>query len=456
MGDYVPVIGTSNVNYGGAGWVDGENLLTAQFNRVFSLVDSTKLDLDTWMGELKTALSSVSVPNEQLVSLQNVTIADVGGMSQLQISAPAAPSLPGFENVYFPIAPVLKPAPTLDVSYVEPTAPAEVNPTLGYVEAPYTSDMWLDLFTKVQDGVLSPTPVLSAETEEAIFARDSERKRLANEEAFAAGTKGIAMRGLPFPQLALRSLEQKTGADILRQKHDSANVIAINQAERADANAKYFIDKALDLERVTREFFGVSQRLTLDAKIAAANLILSSYAERNRAFVAQWDGIAKGLEAQGKRVELILSENQLLGEMYKIGADAAKAQSELISKERESLVDAYKADTDVYAAKVKAQSDWYNALTENQKAQLQKSALELEQAVAALKYALDAQVSTAGLKEKILEAMSNIGAQVLASALNAVNTSVGHSTSSSRGVSENFSHNQGLTDGHYTNHTPTP
>jgi hypothetical protein len=139
------------------------------------------------------------------------------------------------------------------------------------------------------------------------------------------------------------------------------------------------------------------------------------------------------LKAKVDVVEVIIAENKAIIDAFKAQTDGAIAQTEQISKERESLVEVAKAEVTVYKTRVEAQTAWYNALSENQKAQLQKADLDLRKAVEQLKAELDSRTSINGVREKILSSLGGIAAQVMASALNAVNTSVGHTTSRSAG-----------------------
>lgn len=447
---YVNDIAESNVGYSGAGWVDGENILTAQFNRSFETGDAVKADWDAYMAEMKVALMSIALPEGFNEAFDNFVVSDVSGIDATSISAPNAPVLPGFEDVYFPLLPALKPIPITDLSYTDPTAPNDVNVVLGYMGKVYTSDMWLTLFTKIQDGVTSGADGFGAAVEALIYIRDQERERPALEQAYLTGTKAIAMRGLPVPHLALRSLEQRAGMELARIRVNSSNNIAISQAELVSTNTRFLIEQAGNFEKASQDFHINEERLSLEAKQAAAKLMLENYAEANRAFVAKYEGFKIKGDIERMKLDAAIAEDTLIGTMYKIGTDAAIAKTEQIAKERGSLTDAYKTDGDVYDAKVRAQAAWYNAQTENTKAQLQRDELRLNAIVNKLKMTIDSEISINSLKERFLEAMTHAASQVLASVYNTVNTSVGHSTGSSRSVSESYGHSEHLGESYNT------
>ena len=134
--------------------------------------------------------------------------------------------------------------------------------------------------------------------------------------------------------------------------------------------------------------------------------------------------------------------------MYRVSTDGAIAQTEQISKERSSLVEGYKGEVEAYRATVQAQADWYRALTDADKAKLEKSRLEIERAAEIVKAYLQSTVSVNGLRADIIKAMSNVSAQVLAAALNAINTTIGHTTSYGEDRSERISRSESVDENH--------
>ena len=446
-GEFVDV-DEGNVDEMAAGYAGGRNVLIEKYDQTFTLVEDMKTQVNTYLGELNDTLTSISMPAGWQDIIGDVVIDDVAGISFNGISPPGALSLPGFEEVVFPLAPVLKTSPAISLDYTTPVKPADVNPALGYSETPYTSEMWLDLFTKVHDGLLVGGSGLGAAIEAGIWDRGRERQRVENESAFLTATRELGSRAIPFPQLAKRSIEQRMAAEVLRQNTVLNSDIATKQAELAQTNTNFLLDKAIQLEQILREFNQNSGRLSLEAKKAAAQLIIENYAEKIKAFIAEKQGNTEEIKAKVAVMEAYAADNKVVVDSFRAQTDGAIAQTEQISKERSSLVEAHKVDGDVYASKVRAQADLYNALTENQKAKLEKSRLELEKAVQEVKALLDSTVSINALREKILDAISNIAAQVLASALNAVNTSIGHSTSATESRGEHWQHSDSVNETH--------
>jgi len=455
MGTYVDGIPLKNVSYSGAGWVNGRNLLVEQFSTTTSLVAQLKEEVTGYLVDFENALDSFSIPDGIGDAIGDVVISDIAILDRL----PEEPNLgdlelPDHENIFFPLMPVLKNVPEIDLSYDTPTKPTEVNPALNYNQTPYNSQMWLELFTRVHDGMVNGGTAMTADIEQAIYETHAERNRAANEKAYLGALAELKNRGIKYPQLAIRAIQMKIFAEIMRQEHQSSNEIAIAKSDLEQKNAHFMIEQATNLEKMLRDTHATLEQLDLEAQKAAAQLAINVYSEKVKAYLAEWQAVTSMLRAKVEVVNAVVAENSALIDSFKAATDGAIAKIELINKERDALVSAYEAEAMVYKAKTDAQTSWYEALTESQKAQLMKAELQIKQAVEEAKLELEGAISINALKEKTLEAMSNIAAQVLASAMNAVNTSVSHGTSAGKSLSENYSHGESLSESHSYEHDP--
>jgi hypothetical protein len=444
-----------HVTYGGAGNVGGENLLLEKFNQTFNLAEEMKAEVEGYLTELNDSLVGVTTSDEIDALYGTVTIDDVAALDLIDWPTVGTLSLPNFANVNFPLKPFLKAAPDIDLNYTAPVKPTEVNPSINFTVAPYNSDVWLALFTSVYDGMVNGGTGLGASTEEALYARQQERNRLANEKAYRTALNAGSAQGFDFPTDVTIAIEQEMGAEILRQSINASNEIAISEAQLAQTNTHFMLDKGAALEQILRDFYNKKEDRSLDADKAAADLILRNYSEKVRMYLAEWDGVKADLQAKINAIQIIVAENQILIDGYKAEITGAIGQTEQIANERNSLVEAYKGEVQAYAAKTSAIESWYRTLTEHQKAQLQKAELELRKITDQLRLKLDDMISINTLKEKIAEALASISAQVLASSLTAVNTTIGHSSRTSEAISENFSHSDGITEQHYFDETET-
>jgi hypothetical protein len=256
----------------------------------------------------------------------------------------------------------------------------------------YSSDIYITILEKVLDGIENGGTGISTDVEDAIHERNLEKQRVANEKAYNLGIAEISSRCLSFPQYASQALANQVSIEILKQSHNSANEIEISMAELAQKNMNSMLDRGAALEGVLRAFWKDYNTMKLTA-------------------------------VKAKTDELI-------------------AHVESITKERDGILRLFEAEAAIFKASTEGQKNWYEAISENQKAQLQKSALELQKIEAELKAKLDAYIAVNSLREKILATSGGVSAQVAASAMNAENVSIGYSVSNGFSRSESFDHRE--------------
>lgn len=295
---------------------------------------------------------------------------------------------------------VILPVPQLDLSaFPEMPLPGElpnydaiVWGTNDTSLSTYSSDIYVTLLAKILYDINTGGTGIPTAIEDAIHERNLEKQRLANEKAYNLAVSGITSKALSFPQFAMDAIANQMEMEVLRQSHNSANEIDISMAELAQKNMNAALDRASTLEGVLRTFWKDYNSMKL-----------------------------AGVKA--KTDELI-------------------AHVESITKEREGILKLHETEAVIFKATTEAQKNWYEAVTESQKAQLQKSALELQKIEVELKAKLDAYIAVNSLREKILATMGGVSAQVMASAMNAENVSLGASVSSSKNVSESYNHGE--------------
>jgi enamine deaminase RidA (YjgF/YER057c/UK114 family) len=323
----VPAIEPTNVDPSSAGYVGGENIILQQFNGVTLLVDEMKELIIGYMENLNDLLSTVVLPDGWDEALADITIA---------------------------------PIPEIDLSGI-PTPRLPVD----------TAAMWEAIFAKIQADLASGGSGLGAVVEAALYQRDADRRQAANEEAYSLAISEISSKALSFPQYAKQSLENQMAAKILEQQTAASNEILISQAELAQKNTQFILEKGGGL-----------------------------------------------------------------------------------------LAEIAKTEAAVYESTVRAMTEWYRAVAENNKAQIARAELELRKVVERLKAELDSNTSIVTIRERIIDGMMNASAQVMASALNAMNISVGATVTSSKSIGETWSHSEGtsvnhhqsLSDSHNTSH----
>lgn len=453
-GDYVQV-GEGNVTYSGAGMVGGENLLSDKYDETMGMANEYDSKVQEYLDELAATLDLVTLPDgwEDLISdveldpipeLDPTTAPDVGNLD-----------LNDDWSDNFPLAPLLKATPEVDLSYTEPTEPLDVDPTISYIESPYHSYLFDILFEKLYEGIRDGGTGLGAEVEQAIFDRARERQRISNEREYQRALDASSASGFDFAGGAQAALLAEMGKEILQQDSNINNDILIEQARLAQNNTQFMISQGATVESMLRDFHNNSENRAFEVQRATAQFILQKFSEKWRGYIAQWEGIKTELEAKRETMNVIIRENELKIQAYLGELDGIKSKNEAVKSENDGKVEAFRGEVEAFRAQVEERDSIRREFTEYQKLKIEQVRLELDKAVQELRITLDSQVSVNSLRERIIEAMSNISANVLASALNAVNASISHSTSSGKSLSEAWSHSDSIAEGHSYEHDPT-
>jgi len=457
--DNVPDISTS------PGWINGVNIISEQHQLAGTLVDTYDGKLADVCDQMTDMIVEEAPPTNWEDVLDGVVINPVPDIDLGTVPAPGGITLPGFEGLTFPTLGTLREVPEIDTDWTDPTLPTDVDPDLTHSLSIYTSEMWEAVFDKVEYDILNGGTGLSAEEQAARHALDAERKSNANEKAYLAAQVSINSRALSFPSFVMTNLEAQMAAEVLRQETASSNEIYIADGELAQKNTHFMIEKGIDLEKVLRGFWEISEKLTYEFKKGVADFILRKFAERNQSYTVQYQGITARMNANVAAAEAIVNANRPVIEKFKIEMDGVLGEGDLIAKERDSITKLAGVEADVYKTRVDAVTAYYNALSENQKAQLQKSALDLDKAKAELDFLLRSQLALSDQRKALLGEQGKLFTQVVSAALNTVQTSVGATTNSSeavhttwttgRSIQEQRGFDQSLTEGHSIAHKGT-
>jgi len=256
----------------------------------------------------------------------------------------------------------------------------------------YSSDVYVTLLAKILSDITTGGTGIQTAIEDAIHERNLEKQRVANEKAYNLGISELSSRCLSFPQGFAQTIANQVSIEIDKQSHNSANEIDIAISELAQKNMNAALDRATNLEGLLRGFWKDFNTMKL-----------------------------AGVKA--KTDELI-------------------AHVETITKEREGILKLYETEAGIYKVTTEAQKNWYDAIAESQKAQLQKSTLELQKLEVELKAKLDSYIAVNSLREKIITASGGFSTQLAASAINAENVSMSANIGRSTNFSESYGHNE--------------
>jgi hypothetical protein len=185
---------------------------------------------------------------------------------------------------------------------------------------------------------------------------------------------------------------------------------------------------------------------------AERNNVLS-YSESVKAYESK---VSAKLEVA--RIKALDSENVLKSNQQKIdkwGQEISAWAQEIDAQIKAAGFDVslYKTESEVYATKIQGAASKNSITIENIRAQLERAKLELQQSETIAQVAIQGYTSLNTLKVEASKGVLNAGAQLAASAMNAINASAGisandsysrstsESTSSSSSTSTSVSHN---------------
>lgn len=446
--------------------------------------------------------------------------------------------------------------------------------TWGDDEKNYDSDIWGTLLEKVLYNISNGGTGLDAQVEEDIYWQHLNRTFEENDKLIQQASNYWSARGFTLPPGMLSAKINEINTQISRNNLQASKDITISQAELAQKNTHFFIDKGAQLEGMLREFFIQQVNASLQAQRSIAENAIAVfdanvkkhnyYLEEFRGWIAKYeqdvryelgkvemyraemegakvhadvektkadvytaeingyrarvDAYTSKIQANAAKVEIERLKMQIFSEEIKaflgkielnkarimefeakIRGEAAKAegyrarveafvaeteakkaelQGQVAEQQAELQVNQgyiaeYTAKADGYRAKVQGAAaeigfkvDGYKALVsayqaetqradaENRtqiaelEAEIKRAELEIQKGVAQVNAAIQGYLGVKNLQVEGTSGIMNVGAQLAASAMNAINTSAGISYSGSDGLSDTYSTSDSLSEIH--------
>ncbi len=403
---------------------------------------------DGYKDQLIASISTLGMPDGWLDALNNIEVPTVSPVSPGTRVRPATLVLPDDWPEDFPNLPTLRSVPTSDLSYDTPIKPDDVNPTLNYVPGVYNSSFYTTLYNRMYEILQNGSSGLNSDVEAAILTRRREQQRLSNAKKYDDDIRAAGATGFNFPAGMIASIVTDSSTEILRQDTDFNNAILI-QAYESEQKAYFFaLEKSLNLEQILRDFYSKTEDRSFAQQQAISQFVISVYAEKVKAYIAEWEGVKTELESKKAVVELVLSENTMLVEAFKAEAAAYTAKVEATTKKIEGIVKGYEGEVSAYDADTRALESYYRSLDSQQQLLLNNADIKLRKAIAELEFLLKNKIAVDSLTEKIAETAGHLSQQAVASAFNAVNASTSLSYGGSDSRQEAIHHSESLNETH--------
>jgi len=493
-----------------------------------------------------------------------------------EIITPTAPSIilpspPSLDDITIPEAPSIA-LPEFEGEM--PSATIDEPAPFVWGEPVYSSGLWSDLFSKILDGIQNGGTGLDATVEAEIYQRLLDRQVEENERLYTEATDYFAARGFSLPPGALIGKLTEIQNQISRNNSAASREITINQAELAQKNTHFILDKGVELEGMLRDFYTKSTNRLFEAnKILAENAIsvynalvekhnidvkayeiesrvyesrvraalteieifkgqieasrVTSDIQRNlidiyksqisaaeaqmnlyvsemegakiastielsklerfkletQAYIARLDGEkakfslyeiqvkAEGvkantygeqvrayatsvtaaeaqIDAQIKQSQVYLEQNKMEILRYQTELEAYTTETRAKLAETQAIVSGFEAETSAYNAETQAISSMYGTKIKEIQAKIEEAQLNMQKAVAEVEAVTTGYEAIKKLQIEGTTGIMNVGAQLTASALNAVNTSASYGYSSSESLGESWGHSESISESH--------
>lgn len=187
-----------------------------------------------------------------------------------------------------------------------------------------------------------------------------------------------------------------------------------------------------------------AKTLIYEAQLGAEGVKATTYKAQVDGYVSQVEAVVKQYEVQIKQMDAIIRQNANEVERYKAMLSAYESQTKAISTQSSVLVDGFKVESEVYKAQVQAETAVLGVKIEEVKAKIAEADMNMRAAVAEIEATTRSFVAVKELQLKGAESIMSTGAQLTASAMNAVNASAtyGYGSSDSWSTSQSQSLNE--------------
>lgn len=340
-------------------------------------------DIDDTIPENSNVDFNITIPQAPSITIGDAPTSP--GMATIDIPAMpdyTLPDVPDLDDIVIPQA------PEIDISEFSAVAPSidpdslpEV-PGFDYTEEQYQSDIGVALFQKILDDIASGGSGLNPNVEQAIYDRMLARQRAENEALYRQIEDQYSSTGFELPTGALASRLLEAASEISRKNDQASWEIMIKQAELAQNNTQFTVDKAVAIEQMLRDFFNKQEERRIEAARQVALIAVevfkalvqkieveldiykaeaSVYSERLKAklaeidiYRAKIDGTRVQAEIQQARVNIYnaqIAGVEALMKIYSVQMESARIRMEM----EVAKMEGFKAEIQAYIAEVDAQ-----------------------------------------------------------------------------------------------------
>lgn len=347
-----------------------------------------------------------------------------------------------------PVKPTLRDFGNLDYKYLEPVPPEAFKGSFAWIGEPYNSELRSTLATAIYNELVNggwgmPQSVYAALIDREQATRLRNQAKQVRDEMLATGQTGFVL-GMGSP--AQKGILAEASKARIYADQDGLNAITEIDYRYYQQNKEFFHSLALELEKLRSGEWDSGENRRFEADRATFEFALQAVNTNLEVYLKKWDGIRIGAETLKTKIEAIATENKAKTDQYTAEHEANKTQSEAIAAENTSKVQIRGIEVDTWAKEV-------DAKYKQQVVNLQEAEFEFKQILSEVDLELrkhgintDGYKAEGDLKTGVLDALSKITAQVVASTIGAINASASMGFSGSESVRYGLSDSASLSE----------
>jgi hypothetical protein len=241
---------------------------------------------------------------------------------------------------------------------------------------------------------------------------------------------------------------RESSQDLSRLEKDLIDAATIKDFDISVDMTKFFLDKATALEEIVRSAFNSTEDRALNIATTAKEFLLKAGEHNVKLFLGKVEAVKIKLEGARAQIEAIAASNDANVRVFLGLLEGKNLNNKSIALENTSKVDVAKTVAEIYGIEM-------NGSVAKNDTLLKKAALQLDKAKTDLLATIDIEklkASVYGNKTTLAAEMNNsigkILAQTVASALGAINMSMGYGYTSGEHLNESWSHGDSISEAH--------
>ena len=361
-------------------------------------------------------------------------------------------SLREFTTEVIPV-PISGTLPVIDSDFSEVVEPEDLALTLSWAESTLPAELFEALKAKIIADMAGGTG-LSPAVEAAIYERARTRQQVDRLAEYDRINNAAADMQFAYPSGVLISALAGFSIGANRMDADIENQIIVSQGELAQKNVQNAMTQAMSLEGLLRATRSEESQRALDKVKSFAELAIQDFSARVQKFIGVWEGRKVRVQAQSEALRGALDVFKGNIELFTAQSNAQNTQVDAVTAYNKGLVDVFTGKSQGFGEAERAVSSRNDSKVKLLAEQIKNADLDLRGQIAEAEALVQSYTAEQSIRERIVGGVSNIAAQVSASLLSAVHTSLGANYSATESADKSYRVSVGVSESHEVPHNP--